>query len=157
MRSPSTSHRPLDDLDRRIIDRFRAEPRVSNKMLAQEFGAAETTIAARIRSLQESGVMRVVALRDIHAQGFELLAHIDIYVEGRPATEVAQELAALDDVAMVALCAGSPQIVVQVNARSRHELANVISNRLAGIRGIREIESTITIDIIKMTTRHTTP
>jgi DNA-binding Lrp family transcriptional regulator len=155
MRSPSTTPRPLDDLDRNIIRRFQDDPRVSNKTLAQEFGVAETTIASRIRSLHESGVMRIVAFRDFHAQGYDLLAHIDVFVEGRSAAEVAAELAELAEVAMVALCTGSPQIVIQINAKSRHDLARIISHSLAGIRGIREIETSITIDVIKMTARHT--
>jgi Lrp/AsnC family transcriptional regulator for asnA, asnC and gidA len=145
----------LDDLDRKIIARFQAEPRVGNKSLAQEFGVAETTIASRIRALQESGVLRIVALRDIHAQGYELLAHIDVYIEGRSASEVAADLAGLSEVAMVAVCAGSPQIIIQVNAKSRQDLAMVITSRLAAIPGIRAIESSITLDILKMQSRHT--
>jgi DNA-binding Lrp family transcriptional regulator len=155
MRSPSSAPRPLDDLDRNIIRKFQDDPRVSNKTLAQEFGVAETTIASRIRALHDSGVMRIVALRDFHAQGYDLLAHIDVFVEGRSPAEVAHELAELQEVAMVALCAGSPQIIIQINARSRLDLARVISDRLAGIRGIRGIESSITIDVIKMAARHT--
>lgn len=155
MRPPLNSPRALDELDRKIIARFQADPRISNKSLALEFGVAETTVAARIRALQESGVMRIVALRDIRAQGYDLLAHIDVFVEGRPASEVAEDLAALDEVAMVATCAGSPQIIIQVNAKSRQDLASVIADRLAGVRGIRAIESSITLDIVKMTSRHT--
>ena len=115
---------------------------------------AETTIASRIRALQENGVMRVVALRDFHALGYDLLAHIDVFVEGRAALEVAEELAELEEVAMVATCAGSPQIIIQINAKSRQELAKVIADRLAGIRGIRAIESSITLDIIKLTSKY---
>jgi Lrp/AsnC family transcriptional regulator for asnA, asnC and gidA len=145
----------LDDLDRKIIARFQADPRVSNKSLAQEFSVVETTIASRIRALQGSGVLRIVALRDIHAQGYELLAHIDVYVEGRSTSEVAADLAQLSEVATVVICAGSPQIIIQVNAKSRQDLAAVITSRLAAIPGIRAIESSITLDILKMQSRHT--
>lgn len=154
MRLPLNRPRTLDDLDRKIIERFQKDPRVSNKSLALEFGVAETTIASRIRALQENGVMRVVALRDFHALGYDLLAHIDVFVEGRAALEVAEELAELEEVAMVATCAGSPQIIIQINAKSRQELVKVIADRLAGIRGIRAIESSITLDIIKLASRH---
>ena len=154
MRSPLESPR-LDDLDRKIIARFQAEPRVSNKSLAREFSVAETTVASRIRALQESGVLRIVALRDIHAQGYELLAHIDVFIEGRGALEVAADLARLSEVAMVAVCTGSPQIIIQVNAKTREDLATVITSRLAAIPGIRAIESSIALDIIKMQSRLT--
>jgi DNA-binding Lrp family transcriptional regulator len=154
MRLPLNRPRTLDDLDRKIIERFQKDPRVSNKSLALEFAVAETTIASRIRALQENGLMRVVALRDFHALGYDLLAHIDVFVEGRAALEVAEELAELEEVAMVATCAGSPQIIIQINAKSRQELAKVIADRLAGIRGIRAIESSITLDIIKLNSRH---
>jgi DNA-binding Lrp family transcriptional regulator len=155
MKSPPSSPRALDDLDRKIIARFQDDPRISNKSLALEFSVAEATVATRIRALQDSGVMRVVAQRDIRAQGYEFLAHIDVYVEGRAASEVAEDLAALDDVVMVATCAGSPQIIMQINAKSRQALAKVIAEGFAGIRGIRAIESSITLDIIKLTSKHT--
>jgi DNA-binding Lrp family transcriptional regulator len=155
MKQPPTPPRALDDLDRNIIARFQDDPRISIRSLARELGVAETTIAVRSRALQESGVMRIVALRDFRAQGYDLMAHIDVFVEGRPVSEVAEELAALDEVAMVATCTGSPQIIMQINAKSRQALAKVIANGLAGIRGIRSIESSITLDIIKLTSKHT--
>jgi len=153
MKPPPNAQRALSDLDRNIIARFQKDPRISNKSLAQEFGVAETTIAARIRALHDNKVMRIVALRDFRAQGYELLAHIDVFVEGRPATEVATELTALDGVAMVATCTGSPQIIVQINGKSRQELARVITEELSRIPGIAAIESSITLDIVKMTSR----
>ncbi len=138
-----------DPLDLQIIARLRDDARVTNKDLAIGLGVAESTIAARIKSLSDRGVMRIVILRDIRAMGFDLLAHIDIWVFGRAVEEVATELAAMDDVAMVAAFPSSPQIIIQVNARDRKALSTVICDRLASVEGIRAIQSSTYLEVLK--------
>ncbi len=128
---------------------LRDDARIANKEMAIALGVAESTIAARIRSLSDRGVMRIVILRDIRALGFDLLAHIDVFVSGRATEDVAAELAAMDEVAMVATYPSSPQIIIQVNARDRKDLSILISERLAEVDGIRAIQSSTYLDVLK--------
>jgi DNA-binding Lrp family transcriptional regulator len=128
---------------------LRADARIANKEMAIALNVAESTIAARIKGLSDRGVMRIVALRDIRALGFDLLAHIDIFVSGRATEDVANELTAMEDVAMVATFPSSPQIIIQVNAASRKELSAFITERLAGVGGIRSIQSSTYLEILK--------
>ncbi|MGP1281584.1 MAG: Lrp/AsnC family transcriptional regulator [Parasphingopyxis sp.] len=139
----------LDQLDRDIITHLRADPLTTNKAVAAELGVAESTIGARIRSLSERNIMRVVAMRDIRALGYDLLAHVDVVVEGRDPSKVAEELSGIPEISAVVLYPGAPQIMLTMLARDRTELVSTISTRLAPIRGIYSFKTVISLKILK--------
>lgn len=139
----------VDEVDGAIIAQLRADARTSNKKIAQSLNVAESTVAARIRGLSQRGIMRIVLLRDIRAMGYDLLAHLDIYVEGRPSEQVAQDLAVLDEISVVSVFPSSPQIIVQVNTGDRRALSRFMTQKLSKIEGIQAIESSITLEVIK--------
>lgn len=138
----------LDDLDHEIIDRLRRDPLISNKDVAIATGASESTIGARIRALDEAGAMRLVAVRDIRALGYQYLAHSMIEVDG-DVLKVGRALSKLPEVAMVAVFAGSPEIIIQINARTRQDLARVLQHDLGAIPGIATLDTTIALHIEK--------
>lgn len=138
----------LDQLDLEIIARLRRDALTTNKAMALELGVAESTIGTRIRSLSERNIMRVVAIHDVRALGCELLAHADLYIEGRDAAEVAAELAGNNLFSMVCTTAGSPQIIVQVNGKDRTHLVNAFL-QCGRVRGVAEIRSMVALRIMK--------
>jgi Lrp/AsnC family transcriptional regulator for asnA, asnC and gidA len=140
---------PVDETDLRIIACLRADARTTNKEIAQTLRIAESTVAVRIRSLSQRGMMRIVLVRDIRALGYDLLAHLDIYVEGRASRLVAEDLAQLDEVASVAVFPSSPQLIIHVHARSRHELSRFMTDKLSRVEGVQAIETSITLEVIK--------
>jgi len=139
----------LDALDILIVDLLRADPQTSNKSIAFRVGVSEPTVAARIRSLTERRLIRVTAQRDIHAMGFNLIAHLDIYVEGRPVPEVSREICEIPEVSSVVVLMGSPQIIAQVHAQDGAALLETMDNRISPIAGIERIESIISLAILK--------
>ena len=83
----------LDDLDRALFERLRIDGRESNRSLGSKLNVNEVTVAARLRRLEESGVMRVVAITDIRLFGHREFAFAMINVGGRSVYEVAADLA----------------------------------------------------------------
>ncbi|MFW8745814.1 winged helix-turn-helix transcriptional regulator, partial [Mesorhizobium japonicum] len=49
--------RPLDAIDRRLIELLREDARIPNARLADEVGLAPSTCLARVRALVEAGVI----------------------------------------------------------------------------------------------------
>ncbi|MGH7802904.1 MAG: Lrp/AsnC family transcriptional regulator, partial [Candidatus Binatia bacterium] len=94
----STRRRTVDELDRKLMRLLAQDGRKTNRDLARAVGATEPTVRARIRRLSKDGVMRVVAVTDMEAAGYEFYVLLWIQTEGRPVREVAQELAALPSV-----------------------------------------------------------
>ena len=52
----------LDETDWRLIELLRADGRMPFRALADELGVAETAVRARVRALESSGCMKVVAV-----------------------------------------------------------------------------------------------
>ena len=129
-----------DQTDLQIIDCLRRDPRMSNKDIAAAIGIAEATVAARIRSLRDDGVARVVAQMDVRKLGFDLISLVDVHVSGAGIREVAEELAQLEEISSVCLCGGSPAIIVQINARDRAHMTEILYEKIAAVPGVTEVD-----------------
>jgi DNA-binding Lrp family transcriptional regulator len=141
--------RQIDELDRKIIELLRDDGRAPNKLLAAKLGVSETTIAIRIRSLRERKVMLVTLQRDFYSRGFDLQCLGDVYVAERPVEAVARDLANLPSVTIVTMNFGSPELFIAFNARDRTDVAKIIDEQLAKVKGIDRIETSIALDIRK--------
>ena len=89
---------------------------MSTQDLAKRLGSTPSTVRKRIRSLEENGVMRVVAVTDFAAAGFDLLLAIGIEVEDRNPEAVGRELADLPEVFSVNLTTGPNDLEILVAA-----------------------------------------
>jgi DNA-binding Lrp family transcriptional regulator len=147
--APAAPPRPIDDLDQRIIDALRLQPRQAIKDLAAELNASEPTITARIRAMDTDGVMRIAAQRDFRAAGFDVLASVDLGVRGRPLNDVARDVAALEGVAIVTLAMGDRPLMLLVMAATLDELYQVTLRQLADIEGVSSMDTMIISEVMK--------
>lgn len=139
----------IDDLDEGIIARMRADPLVSAKALAAELSITEQTVSARIRALREANQLRVVVQTDINAMGYEFVCFADVFVAGRAARAVAEELADIDGVSAVTLTLGHPEIIVMFNAVDRNDFLRIINLDFGAVKGVDRVETVISMDIHK--------
>jgi Lrp/AsnC family transcriptional regulator for asnA, asnC and gidA len=139
----------FDDLDKGIIALLRREPRASNRDMADALEVSEVTVGNRIRSLAERKLMKVVAQEDIWALGYELVVLVDVFVAGRPAEDVALDLAALEQTGSVSVTMTSPELIVQVFARDRTDLLRVLETQIGPIRGISGAECLVVLEALK--------
>ena len=105
----------LDELDHKIIASLKADGRATNQKIARTLKIAPATVSARIRRLEELNAMRVVAVTDFSALGYNVLLAVGIEVQGRPAQDVAEELAKLPEVFAVHLVTGARDIEILVD------------------------------------------
>lgn len=139
----------IDDIDRAIIGELRRNGRATNQQVADRLDLTAATVSARIRRLEQADKLRVVAVSDFRAHGYDVLLEIAIEVESRPASEVAHELAKLDEVFAVQLVTGRYDIDVLVVLKSFDELQDFVSTKISTIRGIRSMMPAIAIDVVK--------
>lgn len=139
----------LDDIDRRIIAALRSDGRATNQRIARSLRISPATVGARIRRLENMNAMRVVAVTDFAALGYQVLLAIGIEVQGRPAQEVAQELAALPQVFAAHLVTGARAVEILVRLHDLDELEGFLLRDLAKIRGIRTLAAGVAADVIK--------
>lgn len=139
----------LDDTDNAIIELLRADGRLPYRAIAREVGVTESTVRARVRRLEESDTMRVVAVTDIEAAGFTMLLAIGVQVENRSPEQVAREMAAIPEVFSVNVVVGSHDVEILVVAEDQAALTRLITGRLAEVAGVRRLTPALAVDVLK--------
>ena len=140
---------PLDDIDRAIIAQLRANGRATNQQIADRLALTGATVSARIRRMEDADKLRVVAVSDFAAHGYNVLIEIAIEVDGRPAAVVAEELCALPEVFAAHLVTGRYDIDILVVLRDFDDIQTLLLDRLAKIDGIRSMTPAIAVDVVK--------
>ena len=138
-----------DELDLKIIALLQKDGRMSTQDIAASLDSTSSTIRKRIRKLEETGTMRVVAVTDFTAAGYDLLLAIGIEVESRDAEAVGIDLAELPEVFAVNLTTGSFDLEILVGARSFSELAIFLHEEVAQIQGIGRLSPGLTVEVYK--------
>lgn len=138
----------LDDVDHRIIALLRRDGRMPFRSIANELGLTEATVRSRVRRMEDSNTMRVVAVTDIEAAGFGMLLAIGVEVEGRPPSLVAEELATIEEVFSVSVVIGTHDIEILTVARDQDQLDQLLG-RLAAVTGVRRLLPSLAVNVLK--------
>lgn len=139
----------LDETNRALVELLRGDGRLTNQELAERLGLPASTVRDRVRRLSESKVLRVIALTDFRALGFDFLIFLGVRVEGRPALDAATDLAASRRVTSVCIVAGKYDLWVMVAVRDKKELSDFVTVELGCIAGIRDIDIALALDVMK--------
>ena len=144
---PQPGHR-FDALDWQIVGLLKENGRVTNRDIARQLGVPRATVGSRIQRMTDAGALRIVAAADFDAYGYDVLLALAIRVAGRPAEEVAHELAALPEVFAVHLVTGAHQLDVLIALQAFEALADRVMGGLSAIAGIAQVDVCIATDIV---------
>ncbi len=139
----------LDDIDQGIIALLRQDGRMPYRAIARELDITENTVRARVRRMEESNTMRVVAVTDIEAAGYDMLLAIGVQVEGRSPEQVARDMAQLPEVFSVNVVVGAHDLEILVVAEDQAALDELISVQLGGMPGVRRLTPALALDVLK--------
>jgi DNA-binding Lrp family transcriptional regulator len=128
-----------DSLDARIIGLLARDGRLPNSEIARQVGVSEKTVRLRLARLIRDEGLRVVATMDGARRQSRMLffLHID---PGRR-FEVANRLAAMEEVAAVYLATGAFEVVVDASFASDADALAFLVERIEGGEGIRACQS----------------
>ena len=139
----------LDEIDRKIILALKADGRATNQQIAESLGIGAATVSARIRRLESTNTLRVVAVTDFAALGYKVLLAIGVEVAGRPAEKVARDLAKLPGTFAVHLVTGAREIEILVGLRDYGDLESFLLRDVAKVRGIRSLAASVAAHVVK--------
>ncbi|HWG90405.1 MAG TPA: Lrp/AsnC family transcriptional regulator [Candidatus Thermoplasmatota archaeon] len=126
----------MDDLDRQILKALKRNARESFVSLAEALGTSEGTIRARIKRLQDEGIIRQFT---VVTAGSNVKAMIEIRIETNVnMSTVSSEIAKWDGVERVWEVTGEQDIVVFVDVESTLALNDIVER----IRQFKETQST---------------
>lgn len=139
----------MDEHDEAIIAILRQDGRIPIRDLAQKVGLNEATIRARVRRLEKSDSMRVVAKIDLGAAGFPFTALVGLKIRGRTIDEVGQDLSKIPEIISVLSVIGRNDLEIQVIARSMEMLDQLLTKTIPAINGIVALESALAMNVVK--------
>lgn len=117
--------------------------------IAGRVGLNEATVRARIRRLEQSGSMRVIARMDQAALGFPFTALVGLRIRGRSVDDVCNDLSRLPEVISVLSVIGRNDLEIQVIARSMDDLNHLLTAVIPAIAGVAALESALSMKIYK--------
>jgi Lrp/AsnC family transcriptional regulator for asnA, asnC and gidA len=131
------------------MEALREDGRIAFAQIAERLNVSPGMIRMRYNRMVEMGYLKVVAITNPLRIGYEAMAMIGICTEGQKMLEVAEKIAALDEVVYLIITSGRYDILAEVFCRDRADLLRFITEKLYSIEGIRETESFIQLKIVK--------
>ena len=139
----------VDDIDLAIIRILQKDGRRAFADIAAELKLAPSTIQQRANRLIETGLIKITALVDPSTVGLSVLATIAIKADGTRLREASADISQFEEVDYVVICTGPYDIIIEVACHSNDELLSFISDKLAKVEGVREIETFLYLRIVK--------
>lgn len=135
----------MDAIDRRILDELQRDGSLSNVALAQRVGLSPSPCLARVKALEQSGVIRqYVALADAARLGLGLNVFINISLTTQSKEALArfeQRIADLDEVMECYLMTGDSDYLLRVVVPDIGTLERFILERLSPMPEVEKIRS----------------
>lgn len=147
----------LDKLDYAIIELLQQDGRMPFQRIAEHVGVSAKTVSTRLDRLVDAGVIVITAVVCPAAIGYPVLATIFIESEMGQTMSVAEQLAAMEEVAFVSLTAGDPDIYASIRIKSNEMLAAFMTDKLAQIPGIRKARLLLLLKTLKMASQWQPP
>jgi Lrp/AsnC family transcriptional regulator for asnA, asnC and gidA len=140
----------LDDISRQIVEQLQQDGRRAYATIAKAVGLSEAAVRQRVQRLLDAGVMQIVAVTDPLRIGFRRQAMVGLKVEG-DLREAARQLAALDEVDYVVVCAGSFDLIVEVVCEDDDHLLAILNDHIRNVPGVTNTETFVYLRLEKQT------
>ena len=141
----------MDELDRRIIGLLQVDGRASNAKIAREVGVSEGTVRRRLRHLIQGDFIKVIAVPNLEQMGYSTAALVGIQTDPGKVDEVADAIAALEEVHYVAITTGAHDIFAWVGLESPEKLGTFLGGKVGSISAVRRTETFVNLSIKKRT------
>lgn len=139
----------IDEIDQSIIEALQLDGRRPFTKLAAELGISEASVRQRVASLINTQVMQIVAITNPIKLGFSLASMIGIRVSGDRLLEVADEIAAFDEVIYLIITTGSFDLLAEVVCRDNDHLLNFLTEKLYKVQGVQQAETYMYLRVCK--------
>jgi|ERR1700722_2384015 len=122
----------IDQLDTALLTALDADPRTGVRELAQRLGVARNTVQARLRRLEESGVLEGFTVRvNLSTIGLPVHAFVRMELAQGALSSVIEALRARPAVLEVHATTGQSDLSVRVAARNHPDLQEMLQDILA--------------------------
>ncbi|WP_037456235.1 Lrp/AsnC family transcriptional regulator [Skermanella stibiiresistens] len=143
----------ISTVDRKILSILQGEGRVTNIDLAERIGMAPSPCLRHVKALEADGVIEGYSARlNRRALGFGVLAFVQINLSQHTDDSVERFTEALGRLSEVTECyavTGDFDYLLRVVARDLDDLGESVLRRLLRLPGVKDVRSTIVLDVVK--------
>jgi Lrp/AsnC family transcriptional regulator for asnA, asnC and gidA len=139
----------LDTLDLKLIRELRNDALQTHAKLGSKLGTSPATIRRKLQRLLEEKLVRIVAIADPVALGYNTQAVIGINVKPGSADAAARELASIRSILHVIINTGNFDLMVWVVLRGTEDLSKFVREELGRIQGIVNYETMVCLKMVK--------
>lgn len=144
---------PIDDYDRSILNALQQDGRIANAELARRLNLSPPAIHARLRRLEEAGLItRYAAVLDREKLGFDLLCFVNISLQRHTRRHVDLFRSRIQEIPEVLEChhvTGEYDYLLKVVVRNRKELEHLLMEELTPIPGVARIHTSLVLNEVK--------
>lgn len=138
----------FDRLDAELLGRLDKDGRLGVAQLATMLGVSRNTVQARLRRLEESGVLRGFRPElDLTAVGLSVQAYISLEIDQRELDYVIEELTRVPEVLEARTQAGREDLVLLVAAETISDIQRIALD-LVNIRGVRHTDTKLIVNTV---------
>lgn len=137
----------IDDTDRKLIELLMRDGRRPFTELGAELDVSEATVRGRVSKLQESGVLKIVALCNPLTLGHQSI-RLMIGVRDHSPRAVAKTLAEMAMVNHVALGTGACDIWIEATCRDLDQLVTLLDD-VRRVPGVADIDQFVFLELFK--------
>lgn len=140
----------IDETDRKIIEELQRNARRSNKDLAASVGLAPSTTLARVRSLEERGIIAGYHAHVDHAAvGREVRATISVRLQPKNREVVERFLQhawSMEETIALSLVTGPFDVLVHLSLRDVSALGDRVLNQIASFDAVVDEQTTLVLE-----------
>lgn len=123
-------------MDQEILRLLQVDGRMPYRQIARELGVSEGTVRWRMRRLEESQAVSIIAVADPFRMGYQVLAFCLIHVEPDQHTHVTDELVSWSETTYVSSCTGDADLYIQLVCSDHDHLWHLLYERIPQIGGV---------------------
>ncbi|MEM6889220.1 MAG: Lrp/AsnC family transcriptional regulator [Pseudomonadota bacterium] len=143
----------LDDLDRRVLRQWQADPSLSPAELAEMCGISASKAARRMARMQDTGVVQgVIAVIDWAALGFEVAVSLRITLDktvSRAFEEFIDAARGVPEVTEIQTFLGRVDVRLNILAQDMAHYQEIYRSRILTLPHIADIEALMQVAQIK--------
>lgn len=152
---PQIPRRPLDAVDRALVELLASDGRMPNAELARRVGIAESTCAGRVKALRDGGVVRAIRGEiDLAALGRPMEAMVALRFAGHARESMdsfRDRVSSIPGVVAAYHVAGADDFLVHISGATANDLRDLVLDHLTAVEGVAHAQTSLIFERVRGT------
>jgi Lrp/AsnC family transcriptional regulator for asnA, asnC and gidA len=149
--------RDLKPLDLMLMREMALDATQTTTDLAKKLGRSRSTVQWRLQELLDKKIIKIVPVHNPVAAGYKMGVLIGLKAVPNMVNSIAAEMASVQEVHNVIICAGRYDIILGAVFADTDKLSGFLINELSAVTGVTSIETMVALKLVKASFTFMTP